>query len=330
MNIAILFNLADRTKIGVLSDLKCEQEIRIIVPLVEGILRRQGHSVSSFPCDLSIWERLKELRGSIDLVFNLAEAFGGTNADEPLIPAMLEALDIPFTGASSANMQLTLDKEKTKLVARAYGVPTTPYAIVRDRRHFHTDLEFPLIVKPIRQEASIGIYFDSVVGNEAELNKKVVHVLAAYKQPAIVEPFIFGREISVGCLGNDSDLMAFPPLEFLFPQAQSPENAFRSYEYKWGGAKEIMVHAELDPELERQLIEYAKTMFVATECRDYARMDFRVTNDREIYFLEVNYNPGVGPNTHGLNNTLTMMASFVEIEFEELICRIVSVARSRY
>ena len=215
MNILILYNAADTAKIGIPSDLRCEQEIKIIVPLVEEILRRRDHTVSSLECDFLVWERLKELRDNLDLVFNLAEAFGGTNSDEPLIPAMLEALDIPFTGASSANMQLTLDKEKTKLVARGYDIPTAPYAIARDGLPFHTHLEFPLIVKPIRQEASIGIYLDNVVRNAADLRKKVLHVIAAYKQPAIVESFIGGREISVGCLGNIPDLTILPPVEFL-------------------------------------------------------------------------------------------------------------------
>ena len=91
-----------------------------------------------------------------------------------------------------------------------------------------------------------------------------------------------------------------------------------------------MVQANLDMGLKSLLIRYAETMFVATECRDYARMDFRIGNDGRIYFLEVNYNPGVGPNTHGLNNTLTKMASFVGIEFEQLIHWIVDTARSRH
>jgi len=137
----------------------------------------------------------------------MAEAFGGGNSNETLIPAMLEALHIPFTGASAHNMHLTLDKEKSKLVAQAYGVPVPKYQLFRtgDEALF-SNLEYPLIVKPVREEASIGIYHDSVVTNEEELRRKTSHVVEYYWQPALVEQFIVGREISVGIVGNGDDL----------------------------------------------------------------------------------------------------------------------------
>lgn len=174
----------------------------------------------------------------------------------------------------------------------------------------------------------MGIYLDSVVCDQFALRQKVSHVIAAYRQPALVEPFIEGREVSVGMIGNGNSLTLFDPLEFLFPDASTPLAAFRSYEYKWGGKKEVMTKASLSDSMKKQLIDAARVAFVATECVDYARMDFRVT-DRTCYLLEVNYNPGIGPNTHGLNNTLTMMASFHGISFEELIVSIVRIAAAR-
>lgn len=184
-------------------------------------------------------------------------------------------------------------------------------------------LNFPLIIKPVREEASIGIYLDSVVLDKASLRRKVSESLARYNQPVMVEEFISGREISVGIIGNYPNLHAFPPLEFLFEGASSDLEKIRSYEYKWGGKKEQMVRAELSQEIVDKLIQYSKTAFVATDCCDYARMDYRIDPDGNIYLLEVNYNPGIGPNTHGLNNTLTKMASFEGISFEDLIERII-------
>lgn len=330
MRVLVLYNIARDLKKGVESDLICEQEITIIVPLVEELLRARGFEVETLETTMELWEVLKQRRGNFDLVLNMAEAFGGGNNNETFVPALLEALEIPFTGASSHNMQLTLDKEKSKLVASGYGVPVAPYQLFRRADEpLSSHLTFPLIVKPIREEGSIGIYHDSVVQSEAELRQKVEDTLIQYRQPALVEQFIIGREISVGVIGNYDDLHVFPPLEFLFIGAESELEKIRSYEYKWGGKKEQMVRAELPPDVTKAVMEYARTAFVATECRDYARFDFRVTESGEIYLLEVNYNPGIGPNTHGLNNTLTMMASFEGYTFESLVERIVLIAATR-
>jgi D-alanine-D-alanine ligase len=330
MRILILYNVATAIKKGDELDMICEQEIRIIVPLVSTLLRARGYEVETLEASYSLWEDMKAKKGSFDLVLNLAEAFGGTNSNEVLVPTMLEALEIPFTGATARNMTLTLDKAQTKLVALSNGVPTPTYQIFRcEQESLSETLTFPLIVKPIREEASIGIRHDSVVADLESLQRKVAEVIRLYRQPAIVESFIIGREISAGVIGNGQDLHVFPPLEFLFEGVQTPYEQIRSYEYKWGGKKEQMVKAILSAGMAELLAEYTRRMFVATECRDYARMDFRVTKGEEIYLLEVNYNPGIGPNTHGLNNTLAKMASFEGGSFEDLIERIILTAARR-
>jgi D-alanine-D-alanine ligase len=145
----------------------------------------------------------------------------------------------------------------------------------------------------------------------------------------MAEKFIQGREISVGLIGNHPDLQVFPPLEFLFEEAKSEEEKIRSYEYKWGGKKEKMVRADLPAETAKQLKDYSKICFEKTDCRDYARIDYRIDPAGRIYFLEVNYNPGIGPNSHGLNNTLTKMASFNGYSFEDLIEKILLIAMRR-
>lgn len=330
MRILILYNVARTLRKGTEEDLICEQEITIIVPLVVDLLSARGYEVATLEITYDLWEQLKVRRREIDLVLNMAEAFGGTNAHETLVPAMLEALDIPFTGASAHNMHLTLDKEKTKLVVGSYGVPVPRHQIFRAREELVGAMRFPLIVKPIREEASIGIHLDSVVTSRQDLYRKIAETMRRYGPPVLAEEFIKGREISVGILGNPPDLTVFPPLEFLFTDARSPLEQIRSYEYKWGGRKEKMVRVELPNEVTTRLIEYTRTAYLATECRDYARMDYRLDEEGNVYLLEVNYNPGIGPNTHGLNNTLTMMASFVGVSFEDLVERIILIAATRY
>lgn len=330
MRILILYNVATTIKKGDELDMVCEQEIQIIVPLVATLLRAKGYEVETLETNHSLWENLKTKKSSFDLVLNLAEAFGGTNNNEVLVPAMLEALEIPFTGATAHNMTITLDKAQTKLIALANGVPTPMYQVFRDgTESLDESMVFPLIVKPVREEASIGIRQDSVVRDSESLRRKMEEVFRLYRQPAIVESFVVGREISIGVIGNGHNLHVFPPLEFLFAEAKTPYEQIRSYEYKWGGKKEQMVEAAFLPKTTALLADYVRRMFIATECRDYARMDFRIGYDGEIYLLEVNYNPGIGPNTHGLNNTLTKMASFEGCSFEELIERIILTATQR-
>lgn len=329
MRILILYNLATQLKKGVLSDLICEQEITIIVPIVEKLLLERGYEVELLETTYNLWEDLKSRKSRIDMVLNLAEGFGGGNTHETLVPGMLEALDIPFTGASCSNMHLTLDKEKTKIILWQYGIPSPRHQMFFNKNErLREDIPFPLIVKPVREEGSIGIYANSVVSNEGDLYDRIAENIERYRQPALVEEFIDGREISVGIIGNDVDMQVFPPLEFLFEEAVSPLEKIRSYEYKWGGKKEKMIKAALDRNLAERLVEYSKVAYIVTGCRDYARMDYRVSGDK-IYLLEVNYNPGIGPNTNGLNNTLTMMASFERFSFEDLLEEIIKIAAKR-
>jgi len=331
MHILILYNLATEIKKGTAEDLTCEKEIEIILPLITSLLRSKGHKVSSIPADLDLWENLKKARQDVDLVLNLAESFGGGNTNETAVPAILEALEIPFTGASSHNMNFTLDKEKTNLVLASYGIPSAPHLLIREMADLQIlNLSYPVIVKPVREEASIGITCKSVAATPSALGIQTQKILSLYSQPVLVEEFIAGREISVGIVGNGSDLHVFPPLEFVFDDTTPELERIRSYEYKWGGGKENMVKASLSLEMTERLIRYSRTAHIATDCLDYSRMDYRVTEQGDVYLLEVNYNPGIGPNTHGLNNTLTMMASFDDYSFEDLIELIITTAWERY
>ncbi len=330
-SILILYNDAERLEKGIPSDLICEQEIKIIVPLMVQLLTSRGYNINTLKADYELWEQLKLRKSTIDIVLNLAEAFGGGNTNETVVPAILEGLNIPFTGASSHNMHFTMDKEKTNLVLNSYGIPVPPHQLFRSGSEvLQEGLRFPLIVKPVREEASIGIYQDSVIIDEASLMVKIQESLDRYNQPVLVEQFISGREISVGMIGNPPDLHIFPPLEFLFEGTNSELQQIRSYEYKWGGKKEKMVRANLSPAIIEKLEIYSRKAFIVSECRDYARIDFRIDAQNNIYLLEVNYNPGIGPNTHGLNNTLTKMASFEGVSFDDLVEKVVLIALHRY
>lgn len=330
MKVLVLYNLATILKHGRQEDLVCEQEITVIVPLVAELLRQRGHEVEILESGLDLWNELTRRKGQFDIVFNLAEGFGGANSQEVFIPALLEALEIPFTGASLRNFVSTRDKAKTNLVLSNYGVPTPRRQVFYpDQEIVERNLRFPLIVKPVYEGASIGINYDSVVLNRDDLVQRVRHIFDLYRQPALTEEFIEGREISVGCVGNRPTVRLFQPLEFMFDDSIPVLRRIRSYEYKWGGNKEDMVKANLSEDVLRRFLEYTRIAFLVMDCRDYARMDYRLSDTGEIFLLEVNCNPGIGPNSHGLNNTLTLMASFEGHSFEDFIELILMTAKER-
>ncbi|KKQ17809.1 MAG: D-alanine-D-alanine ligase [Berkelbacteria bacterium GW2011_GWA1_36_9] len=329
--VLVLYNLAERLEKGVPSDLVCEQEITIIVPLVAELLNKKGYRVETLKADLDLWEVLKKRRGDFDIVFNLAEGFGGANSNEVFVPALLEALRIPFTGASLHNFVITHDKAKANIVLSAHGVPTPRHSVFYPGQEIISKgLHFPLIVKPVYEGASIGITYNSVVSGHNDLVNRVCNVFHVYRQPALVEEFIEGREISVGCLGNRTNIHLFPPLEFVFADSVPVLRRIRSYEYKWDGGKEAMARVDLPKDLIDRFLEYTRTAFLVTDCQDYARMDYRLSKTGQIFLLEVNCNPGIGPNSHGLNNTLTMMANYDGYSFEDFIEKILITAQERY
>ncbi|MSR71652.1 MAG: ATP-grasp domain-containing protein [Candidatus Taylorbacteria bacterium] len=330
MKILILYNLATIVKKGDAKDLACEQEITIIVPVIADILRTNGHHVETIQASLDLWNELTRRKGTFDLVFNLAEGFGGANSNELFVPAMLEALEIPFTGPPFRTYVLAYDKGKANRLLSTFGVPIPKRMMLYPKQvRKKVDLRFPVIVKPVHEDASLGINYDSVVEDENTVYMRAEKVFELYRQPALVEEFVDGREISVGCLGNRPNIEVFPAVEFTFDKSVPILRRIRSYEYKWGGGTEAMEKAKLDPEIVTKLEGYTRTAFMELDCRDYARVDYRLTSKGEIFLLEVNCNPGIGPNTHGLNNTLTMMATFNGYSFESFIMRILEIACAR-
>lgn len=331
MKVLVLYNHATTLKKGRQEDLTCEQEVLIIVPIIADILRGLGHEVSTMQTSFELWNELRRKRNEVDLIFNLAEGFGGENSNELFVPAMLEVLDIPFTGPGFRTYVFAYDKWKTTTILGTFGI-RHPNAelFYQENPVSPTSVTFPAIVKPVHEDASLGISYDSVVMNTTDLVDRIQRVHRLYGQAALVEEFIAGREISVGCVGNGSDVHVFPPLEFVFDQKVPTNQRIRSYEYKWGGHKEAMEQAQLSEEEIAVFKNYTQTAFRVLDCREYARVDYRLTESGDIYLLEVNCNPGIGPNTKGLNNTLTMMASFDGYTFERFIAKILELTRIRY
>ncbi len=331
MKVILLYNEAVLLKRGRQEDLKCEQESAIVARIAKRTLEEAGITVDLLEANSALERELTNRRGCFDLVLNIAEGFAGANANEFYVPALLEMLDVPFTGPPLRTYVYAYDKWKLNSLLSLSGIPIPPRRLYRENSAIRSDgLNFPVIVKPVREDASIGITFDSVVETDESLIKQVKWIWQTYRQPAVVEQFIYGREISVGCIGDRQDLRVFPPLEFTFPPMAAPLRRFRSYEHKWGGKREKMVMATLPAEVIAQLEAYVHIAFTESECRDYARIDFRYSNDGRMYLIDVNCNPGIGPNSDGLSNTLTQMASFDGIDYADFLLLILQTATRRY
>jgi D-alanine-D-alanine ligase len=242
---------------------------------------------------MSLVRRVKELK--VDVLVNLCEEFRSRPQLEANVAAMFEAVGIPFTGCPSKALAICQDKFKAKAVLNAFGLPTAKgwLATTADQK---VDIPFPAIVKPNQEDASLGIYQDSVVRDAASLHERVSKIINIYKQAALVEEFIQGREFNVAVLETDR-LRALPVSEIDF--SAMPESAphICSYEAKWFedhvlyATTPAVCPAPINDGLRDKLQQYAMAAFQAMGCRDYARVDFRMGPDERIAILEVNPNP---------------------------------------
>jgi D-alanine-D-alanine ligase len=247
---------------------------------------------------MNFLQRLKTLNA--DVVINLCEAFLGHPQLEANVAAAFELLGLSYTGNDSRTLALCLNKFKTKAVLKSSGLPTAQ-AVLVDAVDQKIDLPFPLIVKPNTEDASLGIHPDSVVRDEESLRKQVARILELFEEPVLVEQFIEGREFNVAVMDIDKP-EALPVSEIDFTNLPEGQPPICSYEAKWH-TEDILFRttppvcpANIDEALKTKLQEIAVKAFLACECRDYARVDFRVDKKGRPFVLEVNPNPDISLN----------------------------------
>jgi D-alanine-D-alanine ligase len=263
----------------------------------------------------------------IDLVFNIAEGFKGRNR-ESQVPALLELLDIPYTGSDPATLAIALDKALAKRIVRQHGIHTPNFQIfTTGKERLNRDFtEFPLMVKPVAEGSSKGVVSKSVVQDEAELREVVRELVSRYQQPALVEEYIRGREFTVGLLGERRPRV-LPPMEIVFLEVGDP-NPVYSFQHKldWNDRIRYDVPAPLDPTPLEKLRTAARAAFMALGCRDVARIDFRMDARGRFYFLECNPLPGLTPGW----SDLVLIAQGAGMDYRTLIGEILSGAIRRY
>jgi len=262
-----------------------------------------------------------------DLAVNCAESYLGNGTLDFVCATLLEAAAVPYTGSSPLALQVTRDKAMTKKILAYHGIHVPDFVLYRTRDQVVAPppLPFPLIVKPLAADASEGIAQASVVRDTAALAERVAFVHERFRQPAIAEQFIGGRELYAGVLGNDERIEVLPLTELVFDKDKNePDERIATQAAKWGDAyrKRRGIRTQFARPVSalarERIVEACRTAARALWLRDYARVDIRLTDDDQVWVLEANANPFISRG-HEMANA----AAKIGLDYPAFIERIV-------
>lgn len=275
-----------------------EDSVAKVAEVVCETLKQAGMEATLVPLQRSMFNFLRRIKDlNVEVVVNLCEGFFGKPQWESNVAAVMEILHIPFTGNGSRTLALCQDKHQAKAILSSFNLPVAPSQLIASAEEM-VDLKFPVIVKPNSEDASLGVHPESVVYNQEALAAQVKRIIETYSQPALVEEFIDGREFNVAVL-DDGEIKALPVSEIDFTGMPEGYPKICSYEAKWYPdhilykATPPVCPAPIDDDLKERLQSLAIIAFKAMGCRDYARVDFRMSGQGEIFILEVNPNPDI-------------------------------------
>ena len=329
MKIALTYNLKkkDSTKPeDYFSEYDSEDTINAII----SALKAKGHHVEAidveYPNLISYFRKNR-----VDMVFNIAEG-KHSKFRESEVPAVLDYLNIPYTGSNTFSLALAMNKALTKKILNAENIPTPRFQLFsKGNEELEPGFEFPLIVKPNCEGSAKGINKSNVVNSSEELYKKINETIKLYKQEALVEEFIEGKELTVGILENGKTTI-LPILEIDFSSCQTSGEFFYSWRMKeYQGNKELGLvptfhcPARLDKEIEDRVKQAALKTHHAVGCLDISRTDIRLNKDNIPYVLEINPLPGLDPK----ESNFPIMAYAAGMKYEDLIEAILMSASER-
>lgn len=301
------------------NDAEAEYDAPETIEAIREALDSYGHVIIPLEATAELPRQLQD--ADVDLIFNIAEGVTGRNR-EAAVPALCELMGIPYTGSDAATLSIALDKALSKRVLRQHGILTAEFQVMESgRERLSPKLRFPLIVKPNQEGSSKGVSASaSVVDNEDQLRQVVRDLIDRYRQPALIEDYIAGREFTVGLLG-DKRPRVLPPMEIIF---KDQGNARPVYDYQIKQEWEKHVYYECPAKLsgtELKAIErVARETFAALDCRDVARVDLRMNARGELYVIEVNPLPGLTPDY----SDLCLIANAAKIDYRSLIGEILA------
>ncbi|HEV3032869.1 MAG TPA: ATP-grasp domain-containing protein [Polyangia bacterium] len=296
------------------NDAEAEYDAPETIEAIRDALESYGHQVLPFEATAELPRQL--MQQPVDLVFNIAEGVAGRNR-EAAVPALCELMGIPYTGSDAATLSIALDKALSKRVLMQHGILTAEFQVMETgRERLSPKLKFPLIVKPNQEGSSKGVSASaSVVDDEEALRAVVRELIERYRQPALIEVYVPGREFTVGLLG-DRRPRVLPPMEILFKDKgnQRPVYDFQ-IKQEWEKHVRYECPAHLTPAELKAIERVCRETFAALDCRDVARVDLRLTPKGEFYVIEVNPLPGLTPGY----SDLCLIATAAGIEYRTLI-----------
>jgi D-alanine-D-alanine ligase len=322
-------------------DLDSEKTINAIVEAI----RLGGHTCEFLEGDISVVDTVRKFNP--DICFNICESHFG-DAREAQVPAILEKLRIPYTGSKVLCLALALDKPMTKRVLTYHDLPTPDFqTFERVDEPLDEKMQFPLFVKPSREGTGMGVSARSIVNTEAELREQVRIIIERYRQAALVETFIEGREVTVGMVGNlvgpvarrlphdenlpriEAGLRFFPPMEVdLSPYLETDAVYANRLKVALADQLTYLCPAPLDDDMVDELNWLAAAVFRVTGALDVARVDFRldIHDDLKPYILEINPLPGLSP---GISD-IVIEAAAEGVGHTEIVNMILETALRRY
>ncbi len=291
------------------------------------------HDVTLIEANEEMFSALCALRP--ELVFNIAEGMYGLSR-ESQVPAMLEFLQIPYTGSDPITLGICLDKARAKEILSYYKIPNAPFARISALHQLPSlSLSYPMIVKPIGEGSSKGIYSSSFVTSETELKNEVERILTDYHQEVLIEEFLPGREFTVAILGNGDEAKALPIVEISYTDFPDDFVKLYSFEAKWIlDTKEnpldvFSCPANIDDTLADRIREICLRTYKILNCRDWSRIDVRLDKYGEPNIIEINPLPGILPDPKE-NSCYPKAARTAGLSYDEMILAVVESARRRY
>lgn len=294
-------------------------------------LKKAGHNPIFLRLDGTPQSLVEIAQSETDLIFNLVESFGGDDTHDSRVAGFLELLDRRFTGAGAHGLYLAQDKALAKKIFAFHGIHTPYFATVYRGRLDHShDIAFPVIVKPAREDGSIGIQFGAVCGSIKELMERIDYIHAEFDSPALIEEYIEGRELYVAVLGNEKPV-ALPIVELDLSKLPEGTPKIAGSEVKWEEESEAYKKTrpffpeDLDAGLVARIQDVAVQAFSALQLRDYGRIDFRLAPDETLHVLEVNPNPYLLSSSE-----FSMAAKKSGRNYTQMISEIADLALARY
>jgi D-alanine-D-alanine ligase len=297
---------------------------------VSEALTKLGHEPMMHELDGTAKSLLALARMECDLVFNLTESFAGDDTADFKIAGFLELIGKKYTGSGTHGLMMAQDKALAKKIFQFHGVHTPVFAkSYRGRLDFSHDLHFPVIVKPAREDGSIGIEFSAVVNSIRELMERIDWLHAHFDSPVLIEEYVEGREMYVGVIGNDKP-EALPVVELDLSKLPDGTPRIASAEVKWGkGTKayrdtKSAIATDLSEEALAVLQQTAIAAYQALELRDYGRVDMRLQPNGRVAVIEVNPNPWLSSKAE-----FAMAARKSGRTYPQLVGEIVELAMAR-